>query len=59
MELADNRTPKDERKFSIVVYGVTGVAGKNAAKHIAKNYGKTINWAIAGRSIERLKDIKN
>jgi Saccharopine dehydrogenase NADP binding domain len=53
--------PRPERKYDIVVLGATGFTGYLAARHLAKTYGvdnKTIRWAIAGRSIDKLEKVK-
>ncbi len=49
-------TAKDKREFDLVVFGATGFTGKMVAAHIAKTYGvgKTVKWAIAGRSKGKL-----
>lgn len=58
--VAENRTPRDQRKFDAVLFGATGFTGKLAAKYITRNYGLNykLKWAIAGRSQSRLEDVK-
>lgn len=46
-------------KYDIVIYGATGFTGRLAALYIAKQYGSTIRWAIAGRSQQKLEAIKS
>lgn len=55
--VAKNVKPRNERKYDIVVLGVTGFTGRLAARHLAKAYGvnKKVKWAMAGRSKEKLE----
>ena len=55
-----NLTPKKERKYDLVLLGVTGFAGRLAMEHLVTTYGvnKDIKWAIAGRNESKLKSIK-
>lgn len=53
--------PRAQRKYDLVVLGVTGFTGKLAARHLALKYGcqgQTVRWAIAGRSKEKLNKVK-
>jgi len=54
----ENVVPRSERKYDVVVFGATGFTGKLAAEHIAKTYGKSVKWAIAGRSAGKLEAIR-
>jgi short subunit dehydrogenase-like uncharacterized protein len=49
-----------ERTYDIVVLGVTGFTGYLAARHLIKTYGigQSVKWAIAGRSVTKLNDVK-
>lgn len=47
------------REYDLVLFGATGFTGKLATKYLATQYGTSINWAIAGRSKERLQKVKN
>jgi len=49
---------ESQREFDIVLYGATGYTGKLAAKYLAKTYGTTVKWAIAGRRKQALEDIR-
>jgi len=49
---------KESRSFDIVVFGATGFTGKMAAIYLAKNYGRSIRWAIAGRRKSALDEIR-
>lgn len=48
------------RKYDIVLFGATGFTGQLIAKYLA-NHAKNENiiWAIAGRDIEKLHEVKN
>jgi len=47
-----------DREYDIVVFGATGFTGQLAAKYLARQYGTSINWAIAGRSKNKLQEVK-
>ena len=46
-----------EKKLDVVIYGATGYTGKLVVEYMVKNYldDNEVNWAIAGRSEEKLK----
>jgi hypothetical protein len=46
------------REFDIIIFGATGFTGKMAAVYMARTYGSSVKWAIAGRSQKKLEDIK-
>jgi short subunit dehydrogenase-like uncharacterized protein len=50
--------PLAERRLDLVIYGATGFTGGLAARYVAKNYGTTIKWAIAGRRAEALATVR-
>jgi hypothetical protein len=64
--------PRSDRKYDIVVLGVTGFCGRLAARYLAKTYGcgasgkknddgtarPVVKWAIAGRSRAKLEQVK-
>lgn len=53
--------PRPERKYDIVVLGVTGFTGRLAARHLAQQHGvkgDKVKWAIAGRSQTKLNATK-
>jgi short subunit dehydrogenase-like uncharacterized protein len=52
--------PRNERKFDVVILGVTGFTGRLAMRHMAMTYdvNKTVKWAIAGRSKAKLDQVK-
>ena len=53
--------PRDSRKYDAIVYGATGYTGGLLAKYFAKQYslGKSLKWAIGGRSQARLQAVKD
>jgi short subunit dehydrogenase-like uncharacterized protein len=52
---------KSQAKFDIVVYGATGYTGQLVAEYLARHYkgDAELKWAMAGRSIEKLKSVRN
>jgi short subunit dehydrogenase-like uncharacterized protein len=52
---------KPSPKFDIVVYGATGFTGQLVAEYLAAQYGKDkeLKWAMAGRSLEKLKSVRD
>ena len=57
--------PRADRKYDIVVLGVTGFTGRLAARHLAKQYGANddakkanVKWAMAGRSLSKLRAVQ-
>ncbi|WP_262695159.1 saccharopine dehydrogenase family protein [Kordiimonas aquimaris] len=51
----------DSREFDIIVYGATGFTGRLVAEYLALQYGvgKSVKWAMAGRSAEKLSAVRN
>lgn len=49
------------KKFDIVVYGATGFTGQLVAEYLAAHYQNdaSLKWAIAGRSLDKLKSVRN
>lgn len=47
-----------ERTYDVVVFGATGFTGSLVAEYLARHAGQPVRWAIAGRSAERLKEVK-
>uniref|UniRef100_A0A0G4HRI9 Saccharopine dehydrogenase NADP binding domain-containing protein n=1 Tax=Chromera velia CCMP2878 TaxID=1169474 RepID=A0A0G4HRI9_9ALVE len=48
------------KEFDVVVWGATGVAGKQAALHLTRKYGpsgKSVRYALAGRDEAKLKAV--
>src|SRR6266851_592618 len=52
---------KSSSKFDIVVYGATGFTGQLVAEYLALHYrdDKQLKWAMAGRSIDKLKSVRD
>jgi short subunit dehydrogenase-like uncharacterized protein len=50
-----------DKKFDIVVYGATGFTGRLVAEYLSAQYGngKDLNWAMAGRSQEKLESVRD
>ncbi len=46
------------RAFDIIVYGATGFTGRLVSEYLAANYGD-LNWAMAGRSLTKLQQIRD
>ena len=38
------------REFDIIVYGASGFTGRLVAEYMQNQYGRSVNWAMAGRS---------
>jgi short subunit dehydrogenase-like uncharacterized protein len=49
-----------ERTYDVIVYGATGFTGRLVAEHMLAKYGagESTRWAIAGRSLAKLEDIR-
>jgi short subunit dehydrogenase-like uncharacterized protein len=47
-----------ERLYDVVVYGATGFTGGLVAEYLARQVGNRVRWAIAGRNLERLEEVK-
>jgi short subunit dehydrogenase-like uncharacterized protein len=51
---------KSSSKFDIVVYGATGFTGQLVAEYLAANYKSGgVKWAMAGRSLDKLKSVRD
>ena len=49
----------EEKQYDLVIFGATGFTGKLAAEYLAKQYGTSISWAIAGRNSSKLQRVKS
>ena len=57
------------KKFDIIIYGATGFTGRLVAEYLVKQYAanntegnsvdKTITWAMAGRSADKLAQVRD
>ena len=45
----------DTREFDLVLQGATGFTGRRAARELCERAPRSLRWAIAGRSSERVK----
>ena len=52
-------TMKSKKDLDLIVFGATGFTGQMAAKYIAKRYGNSFKWGIAGRRMDALQTLKN
>ena len=49
---------RDDREFSIVVFGATGDAGRAVCRYLATKQGaRPVKWAVAGRSKAKLETL--
>ena len=48
-----------EREFDIIVYGASGFTGRLVAEYMQQQYGRSVNWAMAGRSTEKLAQVRH
>ena len=48
------------RQFDVIVYGATGFTGSLVAEYLLQRFGcgKDLDWAIAGRSKDKLEELK-
>jgi len=48
------------KDFDIIVYGASGFTGRLVAEYLAshKEAGEPIRWAMAGRSLEKLAEVR-
>jgi short subunit dehydrogenase-like uncharacterized protein len=48
-----------DREYDIVVFGATGFTGALTAEYLARHASAGTRWALAGRSIEKLEDVRS
>ncbi|WP_028079913.1 saccharopine dehydrogenase family protein [Solimonas soli] len=46
------------RRYDIVLFGATGFTGRLTAEYLARNGGDTLRWALAGRSPDKLGEVR-
>ncbi len=58
---AADTNPKDQRDYDIIVFGATGFTGQLVAEYLLAEYGvgNDLHWAMAGRSLEKLKTVRD
>ena len=44
--------------FDIIVYGATGYTGRLVAEYLAQAYPQGVRWAMAGRSLSKLQQVR-
>ena len=45
--------------FDVIVYGATGYTGRLVAEYIARAYPSDVRWAMAGRSLTKLQEVRD
>jgi short subunit dehydrogenase-like uncharacterized protein len=50
--------PKTEPEFDIVLFGATGFTGALTAEYLARNAPAGLHWALAGRSADKLEQVR-
>lgn len=50
---------KGDSVHDLVIFGATGFTGQMAAMYIAKRYGNNFKWAIAGRRMNALQELRS
>lgn len=48
-----------EREYELIVYGSTGYTGRLIAEYLQGEYGDDLSWAMAGRSMDKLKSVRS
>src|SRR3569623_693299 len=48
-----------DRDFDIIVYGATGFTGRLVAEYLVATYPAGVRWAMAGRSLSKLQDVRD
>ena len=48
-----------DSQFDIIVYGASGFTGRLVAEYMDQQYGRSVNWAMAGRSEEKLAAVRD
>ncbi len=51
----------DSPQFDLIIYGASGFTGRLVAEYVQQQYGngETVTWAIAGRSAEKLANVRD
>ena len=50
---------REQAEFDVIIYGATGFTGRLVAEYMENQYGRTLNWAMAGRSAEKLAAVRD
>ena len=48
-----------QREFDVVVFGATGFTGRLVAEYLSQQYGPAVRWAMAGRSADKLAEVRD
>ncbi len=48
-----------DRDFDLIVFGATGFTGQLVAEYLARNRPEGLRWALAGRSLEKLAQVRS
>ena len=48
-----------KRTFDVVVFGATGFTGRLVAEYLVAEYGDAVRWAMAGRSADKLAQVRD
>ncbi|HRI53935.1 MAG TPA: saccharopine dehydrogenase NADP-binding domain-containing protein, partial [Pseudomonadota bacterium] len=48
-----------DRDFDLIVFGATGFTGQLVAEYLARNRPEWLRWALAGRSLEKLAQVRS
>ncbi|MEH3037614.1 MAG: saccharopine dehydrogenase NADP-binding domain-containing protein [Sphingomonas adhaesiva] len=46
------------REFDVIVYGASGFTGRLVAEYLALTYPQGLRWAMAGRSLTKLQEVR-
>mmetsp|Transcript_33781 Transcript_33781/g.132772 ORF Transcript_33781/g.132772 Transcript_33781/m.132772 type:complete len:457 (-) Transcript_33781:1293-2663(-) len=49
---------QEGKPYDLLVYGATGATGKRTAQYLLKNAPPELKWGIAGRSLEKLEQVR-
>ncbi|GBG27225.1 Saccharopine dehydrogenase-like oxidoreductase [Hondaea fermentalgiana] len=58
LEAAKGVLPLEQRKFDVVFLGASGFTGRLAVRYMAAQYANSVKWALAGRSIGKLEQLR-
>ena len=50
---------REQAEFDVIVYGATGFTGRLVAEYMQQQYGRAVNWAMAGRSADKLASVRD
>jgi short subunit dehydrogenase-like uncharacterized protein len=48
-----------ERDFDVILYGATGVTGRQTVRYFAQHAPPTVRWAVAGRNSDKLRALNS